>query len=85
MDCLLVYMECMQLWQHLKSHPDTFLTRVLGMYRLVDGLQDYRFIIMKNAFPAGRTMHERYDLKVECVYLVVFDWYASNLCVHFLI
>lgn len=49
---------------HVRKHPQTMLTRFLGMYRVKPtGGRNVRFVVMGNLFCTDLRIHRRYDLK----------------------
>lgn len=49
--------------QHLVNHPESFLVRFLGLHEISMYGNSFTFVIMKNVFPPGIRLNERYDIK----------------------
>ncbi|KAI8867633.1 SAICAR synthase-like protein, partial [Ramicandelaber brevisporus] len=52
-------------YQHIKSHPDTLLSRIYGLHRIQmpEHSGKIYFVVMSNIFPPDRDIHEIFDLK----------------------
>ncbi|KAI9331451.1 hypothetical protein DFJ73DRAFT_857274 [Zopfochytrium polystomum] len=59
-------------YEHVKSNPETLLTRVFGLHRVkLPGNKKIHFVVMGNVLPANKDVHETYDLKGSTVGRIV--------------
>ena len=50
-------------YTHIATHPNSFLVRFLGLHSIVMYGTEFYFVTMKNIFPAGISLYEKYDIK----------------------
>jgi len=63
---------CVVLQYIVERHADTLLPQYLGMYRITINDSETYIVVVRNIFSARLTIHRKYDLKVDLLFLCCF-------------